>query len=37
MMKQDKIFLNFEGDKWFERNKLSLIADENDIILKLLN
>ena len=36
-MKQDKIFLNFEGDKWFERNKLSLIADENDIILKLLN
>ncbi len=33
---QDNIFLSFEGDRWFERNKEKLIPKEDDLVIKIL-
>jgi hypothetical protein len=37
-MKQDEIFFNSEGDRWFRRNEseLGLIEPENDAVLRIL-
>jgi len=36
MNNQDKIFLEFEGDNWYERNKEALKANNKDIPLLLI-